>query len=96
MIVCSATLHNFEVKKLAQRLMYFPTWIDLNGQDSVPETVHHMVYTVDPKKDTSWHNRVDKIWTDGVHRHDDTHPGGSQPDEALSEAVKLIKGSYLV
>ena len=96
MIVCSATLHNFEVKKLAQRLMYFPTWIDLKGQDSVPETVHHMVYTVDPKKDTSWHNRGAKIRTDGVHYHDDTQPGGSQPDEALSEAVKLIKGSYLV
>ena len=23
--------------------MYFPTWIDLKGQDSVPETVHHCV-----------------------------------------------------
>lgn len=29
MIVCSATLHNFEVKKLAERLMFFPTWVDL-------------------------------------------------------------------
>ena len=29
MIVCSATLHNFDVKKLAERLMYFPTWVDL-------------------------------------------------------------------
>ena len=96
MIVCSATLHNFEVKKLAQRLMYFPTWIDLKGQDSVPETVHHMVYTVDPKKDTSWHSESNKIQTDGVHYHDDTYHAGNQPKEALSEAVKLIKGSYLV
>ena len=39
MIVCSATLHAFEVKKMAERLMYFPTWIDLKGQDSVPETL---------------------------------------------------------
>ena len=31
MIVCSATLHNIEVKKLAEKLMYFPTWIDLKG-----------------------------------------------------------------
>lgn len=23
--------------------MYFPTWIDLKGQDAVPETVHHVV-----------------------------------------------------
>lgn len=29
MIVCSATLHNFDVKKLAERLMYFPSWVDL-------------------------------------------------------------------
>lgn len=31
MIVCSATLHNFEVKKLAEKIMYFPTWVDLKG-----------------------------------------------------------------
>ena len=29
MIVCSATLHNFDVKKLAEKLMFFPTWVDL-------------------------------------------------------------------
>ena len=29
MIVCSATLHSFEVKKMAERLMHFPTWVDL-------------------------------------------------------------------
>ena len=43
MIVCSATLHNFEVKKLADQMMYFPNWIDLKGQDTVPETIHHCV-----------------------------------------------------
>ncbi|KAJ8302960.1 hypothetical protein KUTeg_019356 [Tegillarca granosa] len=43
MIVCSATLHSFDVKKMAERLMYFPTWIDLKGQDAVPETVHHVL-----------------------------------------------------
>ncbi len=26
-----------------EKLMHFPTWIDLKGQDSVPETVHHVV-----------------------------------------------------
>ncbi|KAI3416068.1 ATP-dependent RNA helicase ddx1 [Globodera pallida] len=40
MIVCSATLHNMAVKRLATQYMYFPQWIDLKGQDSVPETVH--------------------------------------------------------
>lgn len=43
MVVCSATLHNFEVKKLADSIMHFPTWVDLKGQDAVPETVHHVV-----------------------------------------------------
>ncbi|CAF1663625.1 unnamed protein product, partial [Didymodactylos carnosus] len=46
MIVCSATLHNFEVKKLADQIMHFPTWVDLKGQDTVPETIHH-VYSSD-------------------------------------------------
>jgi ATP-dependent RNA helicase DDX1 len=32
MVVCSATLHNFNVKKLAQKLMSFPTWVDLKGE----------------------------------------------------------------
>ena len=36
--------------------MHFPTWIDLKGQDAVPETVHHVVCHVDPVSDTSWHH----------------------------------------
>ena len=32
--------HNIYLK---ETLMYFPTWIDLKGEDSVPETVHHVV-----------------------------------------------------
>ena len=54
MIVASATLHNFNVKKLAQKLMSFPSWVDLKGEDAVPDTVHHCVALVDPKKDQSW------------------------------------------
>ena len=34
LIVCSATLHNFEVKKFAEKLMYFPFWVDLKGEVS--------------------------------------------------------------
>lgn len=29
MIVCSATLHNFDVKKFANNVMFFPIWVDL-------------------------------------------------------------------
>ena len=39
MIVCSATLHAFEVKKLADRLMHFHTWVDLKGQGREPQTL---------------------------------------------------------
>ena len=34
--------------------MHFPTWIDLKGQDSVPETVHHVVCTLE----WTWHIAV--------------------------------------
>jgi ATP-dependent RNA helicase DDX1 len=39
MIVCSATLHDFDVKRMAERLMHFPTWVDLKGQVS-----RHIIY----------------------------------------------------
>ncbi|XP_067005391.1 ATP-dependent RNA helicase Ddx1 [Anabrus simplex] len=95
MIVCSATLHAFEVKKMAERLMHFPTWVDLKGEDAVPETVHHVVVMVDPQKDTSWHNLRKHIQTDGVHAKDNVRPGNNTA-ETLSEAVKMLKGEYCV
>ncbi|XP_076655905.1 ATP-dependent RNA helicase Ddx1 [Halictus rubicundus] len=95
MIVCSATLHSFEVKNMAGRLMHFPTWVDLKGEDAVPETVHHVVVTVDPQKDKTWHNLRTHIPTDGVHARDNIRAGGNTP-ETLSEAVKILKGEYCV
>lgn len=70
MIVCSATLHDFEVKKMADRLMHFPTWVDLKGEDAVPDTVHHCVVMVDPQKDSSWKNMRQHVQTDAVHAKD--------------------------
>ena len=103
MIVCSATLHSFEVKKMAvhnlrnvaknirltcflfqDRLMHFPTWIDLKGEDSVPETVHHVVVTVDPRTDMSWHNLLKRIPTDGVHSKDQLIPTSAAPGNNLA------------
>lgn len=95
MIVCSATLHSFDVKKMAERLMHFPTWVDLKGEDAVPETVHHVVVRVDPQKDTAWHNMRQRIQTDGVHAQDNVRPGNSTA-ETLSEAIKILKGDYCV
>uniref|UniRef100_A0A915L4T7 ATP-dependent RNA helicase DDX1 n=1 Tax=Romanomermis culicivorax TaxID=13658 RepID=A0A915L4T7_ROMCU len=95
MIVCSATLHNFDVKKLADQLMHFPQWVDLKGQDSVPETVHHVVCMIDPRTDKRWINMRQHIETDGIHYNDEIRPG-TQAAETLSEAVKILKGDYVV
>ncbi|XP_070166174.1 ATP-dependent RNA helicase Ddx1 [Polyergus mexicanus] len=95
MIVCSATLHAFEVKKMAERLMHFPTWVDLKGEDAVPETVHHVVVIVDPQKDKSWHNLRNHVETDAIHARDNVRPGNNTA-ETLSEAVKMLKGEYCI
>uniref|UniRef100_A0A7N4NGS5 ATP-dependent RNA helicase DDX1 n=1 Tax=Sarcophilus harrisii TaxID=9305 RepID=A0A7N4NGS5_SARHA len=95
-IVCSATLHSFDVKKLSEKIMHFPTWVDLKGEDSVPETVHHVVVPVNPKTDKLW-ERLGKnhIRTDEVHAKDNTRPGANSP-EMWSEAIKILKGEYTV
>uniref|UniRef100_A0AAX7T9L2 ATP-dependent RNA helicase n=1 Tax=Astatotilapia calliptera TaxID=8154 RepID=A0AAX7T9L2_ASTCA len=95
-IVCSATLHSFDVKKLSERIMHFPTWVDLKGEDSVPETVHHVVVPVNPKSDHLW-ERLGKnhIRTDEVHSNDNTRPGVNT-SEMWSEAIKILKGEYTV
>lgn len=95
MIVCSATLHSFEVKKMAEKLMHFPTWVDLKGEDSVPETVHHVVTIIDPQRDTLWHNLPRHVQSDGVHAKDNVRPGVNTP-ETFSEAVKMLKGEYCI
>uniref|UniRef100_A0A8C3WSU5 ATP-dependent RNA helicase n=1 Tax=Catagonus wagneri TaxID=51154 RepID=A0A8C3WSU5_9CETA len=95
-IVCSATLHSFDVKKLSEKIMHFPTWVDLKGEDSVPDTVHHVVVPVNPKSDRLW-ERLGKnhIRTDEVHAKDNTRPGANSP-EMWSEAIKILKGEYTV
>lgn len=103
-ICCSATLHNILVKRLAQDLMYFPTWIDLKGEDSVPDTVHHVVLRVDPRRDFKIYQGKEQLFkTDGVHeddRHvqDEVFLKKKEPSspESMSEAVKLIKFHYVV
>ena len=95
MIVCSATLHNFEVKKLAEKLMYFPSWVDLKGLDSVPDTIHHCVCVIDPSEDREWRSLRRHVATDGVHATDRLN---RQQDskEMFSEAVKILKAEYCV
>ena len=40
--------------------MHFPTWVDLKGQDAVPETVHHVVNIV------QFYNILSRKRNDGV------------------------------
>jgi len=47
----SATLHSPAITDLAAKLCVNPTWVDLKGIDSVPETVHHVIYRVDLEHD---------------------------------------------
>lgn len=61
--------------------MHFPTWIDLKGEDAVPETVHHVVVNIDPQKDKSWGNVRNCVETDGVHASDNVGPGKNNPGE---------------
>lgn len=63
--------------------MHFPTWVDLKGEDSVPETVHHVVVPVDPRADTTWQNLLKKIPTDSVHAKDRLMPMSSSPGKSL-------------
>ena len=93
LIVCSATLHNFDIKKLAQEIMHFPTWVDLKGADVVAETVHHVKCLIDPETDRFWQiDRVPKVTTDGVHSKDNL----TQKDLQMSEAMKILKAKYFL
>ncbi|XP_047538346.1 ATP-dependent RNA helicase Ddx1 isoform X2 [Vanessa atalanta] len=88
MVVCSATLHAFEVKKMAEKLMHFPTWVDLKGEDAVPETVHHVVVNVDPQRDRGWETQrslVERV----------SHPSSAQVEALVSfleDRPSLAKG----
>eukprot|EP00035_Acanthoeca_spectabilis_P037034 m.43232 g.43232 ORF g.43232 m.43232 type:complete len:731 (+) comp8404_c0_seq2:376-2568(+) len=96
MVVCSATLHHPEVKKMADKLMHHPTWVDLKGQDVVPDTVHHVVCFVDPEADSRWRERAGQVGrTDGVHIHDLKKQSLGTSPENMSEAIKLLKYPYV-
>uniref|UniRef100_A0A8C1LC18 ATP-dependent RNA helicase n=1 Tax=Cyprinus carpio TaxID=7962 RepID=A0A8C1LC18_CYPCA len=87
-IVCSATLHSFDVKKLSEKIMHFPTWVDLKGEDSVPETVHHVVVPVNPKKD--------RIWEKLGKNHIRVHIYLTLAKISLHSAIKILKGEYAI
>ncbi len=68
MLLFSATLHSPEIRKFAEQITRFPTWVDLKGRDgAVPENVHHVYLRADPDADKAWQAPgVSKIETDGM------------------------------
>lgn len=46
----SATLHSPEVRSAIEKITVNPTWVDLKGKPSIPDTVHFVCYKIDPTK----------------------------------------------
>lgn len=93
----SATLHSPEIAQLSALLCTHPTWVDLKGKDTVPDTVHHVIVKVDPAADPSWRAITDAP-TDGVHKGDAGAVNGQGSLHALaaSEGMKRLKMRMLV
>jgi ATP-dependent RNA helicase DDX1 len=87
-VICSATLHSPEITELADAITQHPTWVDLKGKDSVPETVDHAVILADPVTDTNWKKVVSSIPHDNIHLG--LNPNGTTPD-CYSLGAKVLK-----
>jgi ATP-dependent RNA helicase DDX1 len=72
----SATLHSKAVRDLAEEVCYKPTWVDLKGKESVPDTVHHCVVRVAPGAEAGGRGEV---------RGDGVHQKYGKPGEDLEE-----------
>jgi ATP-dependent RNA helicase DDX1 len=88
----SATLHSPAIKDLAAKICVNPTWVDLKGVDSVPETVHHVICIADPEvnSDLLVTSTTPSI-TDGVYE-----PSNKNIKDITSEGVKAIKQQMLI
>merc|ERR1719217_827630 len=84
----SATLHTPEVKQMIDEITTRPIWVDLKGKDSVPDTVHHVIYRVDPTQDLPY-SKADLA----VHEKPSMSPLDRNQPEALklSQNIKMQK-----
>ena len=100
----SATLHGKDIKRLSEQLCFQPTWVDLKGEDSVPETVHHFALDVAPgsflgrgkgggkkKKGIQGKGGEEEKFTDGVHAKDNAGKVPGNSNESKSEHIKRAK-----
>jgi ATP-dependent RNA helicase DDX1 len=95
----SATLHSEAIVNLSNKLCFQPVWVDLKGVDSVPETVHHVVYKVTPEKDFGLLSSAKvRAVTDFVHPQGQSNskskPTGNQEESSL--LIKELKPQILV
>lgn len=93
-LLFSATLHSPEIEELVKTICQNPILVDLKGKDHVPETVDHVVVTVDPKEDRSWLQSSPPVFTDNLHMYDTV---GTNVDTAenWSEGTKKLKQRML-
>lgn len=101
----SATLHTAEVTKLVEAITNKPVWVDLKGKDSVPDTVHHAMFEIDPAEGLPWTDVAigakfpnTEPSTDGVHAKPSLSPTDKDQHEALrmSEQIKQMKPKALL
>eukprot|EP00922_Rhytidocystis_sp_ex-Travisia-forbesii_P040895 GHVS01061053.1.p1 GENE.GHVS01061053.1~~GHVS01061053.1.p1 ORF type:complete len:778 (-),score=106.73 GHVS01061053.1:1691-4024(-) len=87
----SATLHSADVKKAIDQITHRPTWVDLKGQPTIPDTVHFVLYDVDPRQDLPFVAAPANVTTDRVHA-----AGTNSEDLRMSERIKQMKPQVLV
>lgn len=92
----SATLHSDEITRLSSTICQHPTWVDLKGKDTVPDTVDHVIVNIDPR--LREHRAIaasaeSSVIVDGVHTRD---PKGGDGELQTSQRVKLAKPAMLV
>jgi ATP-dependent RNA helicase DDX1 len=97
----SATLHSDPVQQLSSRICFNPTWVDLKGKDSVPETVHHAVVMIDPTDEQLQQQIAAQLKTravtDGVHTPQELKGNSPEAQQArYSQAIKEVKQQMLI
>lgn len=94
-LLFSATLHSPEIRHLSDKIQTFPTWVDLKGKESVPDTVHHTMVILDANVDVPSLNLSAKgfQWPlDKVHQKKvGKEKGDADMEDASDERSQTIK-----
>ncbi|PHJ22345.1 atp-dependent rna helicase ddx1 [Cystoisospora suis] len=93
----SATLHTDEVRRAIDALTERPTWVDLKGKATIPDTVHALVCPVEISDTVAFkspsYGRVEPQ-TDGVHPRSSSLP--KQSPQYASQRIKEVKPHLVV